>query len=134
MPTYSVRSILRWSRRADQKKKHLYEERITLWNARSLEEAIDLAEREAEEYAGDDAKRLGLLQGFWMFDQCRFRWQGIEVFSLLRESDLSPKAYVRSFFNTGSEREGDYNAEPTGSTERRDGASVKNRTRLPRRR
>lgn len=111
MPTFSVRSVFRWSPRADQKKKHLYEERITLWNARSLIEAINLAEREAEEYAGDDAKCLGLLQGYWMYDECKLRKQGIEVFSLLRESDLPPKTYLKAFFATGHERESDHNAE-----------------------
>lgn len=130
MPTFSVRSVLRWSPRVGQKKKHIYEERITLWNARSLTEAIDLAEREAEEYAGDDAKRLGLLQAFWMFDKCRLRKQGIEVFSLLRESDLPPKAYLRTFFDTGYERESDYNAEQDVAPNRRP-ARVR-RTRTPR--
>src|ERR1041385_2201366 len=108
MPTFSVRSILRWSPRIDQKKKHLYEERITLWKARTLNHAIDLAEREANHYAGKNAKRLGLLQGFWMFDECRLQKQGVEVFSLLRESDLPPKTYLRNFFSTGDERESDY--------------------------
>jgi hypothetical protein len=67
MLTFSVRSAPRWSPRADQQKKHLYEERLTLWNAETLEEAIDFAEREAQKYTGDDAKRFGLLQGFWPF-------------------------------------------------------------------
>lgn len=130
MPTFSVRSVLRWSRRADQRKKYLYEERITLWTARSLNEAIDLAEREAEEYAGSDAKRLGLLQGFWMFDECRLRKQGVEVFSLLRESDLPPKAYLRGFFATGCEREGDYHAEPDAPPNR--SLARQRRVRTPR--
>jgi hypothetical protein len=108
MPTFSVRSVLRWSPRAEQKKKYIYEERITLWNAQSFTAAIDLAEREADDYAQDNAKRLGLLQGYWLFEECRLRKQGMEVFSLLRESDLPPKAYLKAFFDTGYEREGDY--------------------------
>jgi len=30
---------------------------------------------------------------------------GVEVFSLLRESDLPPEPYIDSFFDTGTERE-----------------------------
>src|ERR1035437_6944309 len=119
MPTYSVRSILLWRPRADQTRKHIYEERITLWNAPTLEQAVDLAEREADEYAGDDAKRLGLLQGFWMYEDFKVHQQGTEVFSLLRESDLAPKAYLKAFFDTGLERESDYKGEPTAAPNRR---------------
>ena len=84
-----------------------------------MNHAIDLAEREANHYAGKNAKRLGLLQGFWMFDECRLQKQGVEVFSLLRESDLPPKTYLRNFFSTGDERESDYDAEPTASPKHR---------------
>lgn len=78
-----------------------------------------MAEREAGEYAGDNAKSLGLLQGFWLFDECKLPQQGVEVFSLLRESDLPPKAYLRAFFDTGYEREGDYPFEPDAPPNRR---------------
>lgn len=44
---------------------HPYEERVTLWNAESFEEATDWAEEEAKEYAGDDGDRyLGVAQSF----------------------------------------------------------------------
>ena len=128
MPTFSVRSVIQWSPRTDQRKKHVYEERITLWNARSLREAIALAEREAKEYAGDDATCLGLLQGYWMFDGCRLRKGGIEVFSLIRESDLPPKAYLKRFFDTGCEREGEDNAEPDAAPNRRQARRSATRT------
>ena len=118
MPTFSVRSVLRWSRHSDQRKKYVYEERITLWNAPTIEEAIDLAEHDAEEYAGPTAKRCGLLQGFWLFDELRLKEQGIEVFSLLRESDLAPKAYLRTFFDTGFEKQGHYGAAPKSRSNR----------------
>lgn len=110
MPIFSVRAILRWAPRADQQKAHLYEERITLWNAGSLEEAINLAQHEAEAYAGDDAERLDLFQGYWLFDEFELTNQGTEVFSLLRESDLGPQAYLDAFFDTGFERQNDYEA------------------------
>lgn len=112
MPTFGVRSILQWQPRVDQRKKYLYEERITLWNSRTFGDAINLAEREADAYASPDAKYLGLLQGFWLFNEVKLRKQGVEVFSLLRASDLPPKAYLRTFFDTGFEREGSFGNSP----------------------
>src|SRR5580704_1024093 len=49
-----------------------YEERITLWRADSIEEAIELAEREADEYASSldehpTIEYLGLAQAFHTF-------------------------------------------------------------------
>ena len=102
---------MRWAPRPDLTKAHLYEERITLWSAESLGEAIDLAESEAKECAGNDAECLGLFQGFWLFDDLTLTTQGIEAFSLLRESDLEPKEYLDTFFDTGSERQNNYAAE-----------------------
>ena len=122
MPTFCVRHILLWSRQSDQRKKYVYEERVTLWNAPTIEEAIDLAEHEAEEYAGTTAKSCGLLQGFWLSDEIALEEQGIEVFSLLRESDLAPKAYLSAFFDTGSEKQGEYSGVPKPRSNRRPAA------------
>jgi hypothetical protein len=91
--------------------KHLYEERITAWNAASLDEAIDLAGQEADEYAGENIEPIGQLQGHWLLDDWVLPMQGAEVFSLLRESDLEPEEYVRTFFDTGHERQGQYGTE-----------------------
>ena len=51
MHSYSVRCILLWCRRPEQKLAHLYEERTTLWNAEGIDQALELAEAEAEAYA-----------------------------------------------------------------------------------
>jgi hypothetical protein len=108
MATFSVRTVLRWPPRAGRKKPFLYEERITLWNAESLDEAIDLAELEAKVYADGEPEYLDLLQAFWLFEEFTLPHQGVEVFSLLRESDLEPKAYLDTFFDSGFERQSDY--------------------------
>jgi hypothetical protein len=114
MPSYSVRSVIRWAPRPDQSKKFIYEERITAWNAESLDAAIELAESEAKEYADDkDFEALDLFQGYWLFDEIDLIPQGSEIFSLLRESDLDNDAYLDAFFDTGSERQADYS--PTTS-------------------
>ncbi len=102
MESFSVRCIFRWDTRPDQKAKYLYEERITLWQASSLEQALNLAEKEASTYGSGDMEYLGFLQAFALFDLIPA--SSIEVFSLLRESDLEPKQYLDAFFDTGHER------------------------------
>jgi hypothetical protein len=113
MATFSVRTVLRWRPRVGQRKRFLYEERITLWKAESLDEAIELAEMEAKVYAGGERQYLDLLQAFWLSEEFILPHQGVEVFSLLRESDLEPKAYLDTFFESGFERQSHYGAEPT---------------------
>lgn len=80
-----------------------YEERITLWRATSGAEAIARAEVEAQEYVadlGEESEYLGLAQAYQLDDDPVDR---AEVFSLMRESELSPKEYLETFFSTGSE-------------------------------
>jgi hypothetical protein len=103
MPSFSVRCVFRWEPRADQRRKHLYEERITLWVANDIDEAIALAEEEAREYASDGADYLGLCQAHALVESVEK--SGVEVFALLRQSDLDPKEYVDAFFATGEEHE-----------------------------
>lgn len=100
--------VIRWAPRSDQGKRFLYEERITAWNTDTLESAIDEAEKEAHEYADEGAEALDLFQCYWLFDDVNLIPQGTEVFSLLRESDLEPSAYLDAFFDTGAERQGQY--------------------------
>lgn len=104
MESFSIRCIFKWSSRADQTLKHLYEERITLWQANNLEQAIEFAENEAVEYAEESCEFLGFCQAYAMFEPIQA--SGIEVFSLLRESDLVPEEYLNSFFCSGFEHQG----------------------------
>jgi hypothetical protein len=104
MESFSVRCIFKWNSRADQTLKNLYEERITLWQADSLEQAIEFAETEAAEYADESCEFIGLSQAYAIFELIQA--SGIEVFSLLRESDLEPEDYLDSFFDSGLERQG----------------------------
>jgi hypothetical protein len=82
----------------------LYEERITLWEASTFEQAHELARQEGEVYAtGDDAVVVPARwsEAFHLFDPPA---SGREVFSDMRESELDCDEYVRAFFNTGYER------------------------------
>ena len=106
MDSYSVRCIFRWEPRQDQKAKHLYEERITLWQAQSIDHAIELAEEEAGDYASENMEFLGYSQAYALFESVPAN--GIEIFSLLRESDLDSEIYIDTFFDTGSEYAGKY--------------------------
>ncbi len=109
MPTYSIRSVIRWPRIENQQKPFVYEERITLWNAATFEEAIDLAETDAKAYAQSKGfECLDLFQSYWLFNSLEGLPQGREVYSLIRESDLDPSSYLDAFFDTGLERSGDY--------------------------
>lgn len=103
---YAVRCVFRsaWTvaEHADTPEEQLYEERITLWQATSLEEAIALAEAEAIEYAGDEDEYLEIAQAYQLYDAPT---HGAEIFSLMRSSVLDPDAYLDTFFDTGHERQ-----------------------------
>src|SRR4051794_15467466 len=86
-------------------KQHLYEERVTLWRAASFDDAIARAEADAAQFAADvNGSYLAIAQAFQLYEP---PGDGEEVFSLLRESDLSPGAYVDAHFDTGTERQRD---------------------------
>nr|WP_281371668.1 DUF4288 domain-containing protein [Petropleomorpha daqingensis] len=81
-----------------------FEERVTLWRAESHDEAIDRAETEARDYATALAlaEYVGLAQSYQLPDAPD---DGVEVFSLLRDSDLAPSDYLDAFFDTGTKRQ-----------------------------
>lgn len=104
---YAVRCVFRhrFLEELESAEAIVYEERVTLWRAISLDHAIELAEQEAASYAavmdaGDEY--LGLAQAYELADE---PGHGSEVFSLLRESDLDREAYLDTFFDTGTERQ-----------------------------
>src|ERR1700722_14317717 len=96
---FSVRCVFAWSGWEGRP----FEERITLWRARSLDHAIELAEREAGEYAAEHGfEYLQLSQAYEITEGSEIG-HGTEGFSLLRDSDLAPDDYLDSFFSTGRE-------------------------------
>lgn len=103
MNSYSIRCLFLWAPRHDQVLKHLYEERITLWQADNFGQAIVFAEQEAKYYASEDMEYLGFAQSYELIDPIKAN--GIEIFSLLRESDLNPQEYIDAFFDTGNDRQ-----------------------------
>jgi hypothetical protein len=97
---YCVRCVFRWG------KGDCYEERLTLWRAESLDDAIRLAEAEAAVYARQiedhPLNYAGLAQAYTLDGD---PGHGAEVFALLRDSDLEPDAYLSAFFATGREHQ-----------------------------
>ena len=91
----------------------LYEERITVWPANSLDAAISASEEGAEHYAADlQCDYLGFAQAYGPLEEREadppgVPSSGMEVFSLMRRSELAPAAYISHFFATGDEVEGE---------------------------
>ncbi|PJN30022.1 hypothetical protein [Kitasatospora sp. CB02891] len=101
MNWYGVRCVFEWTAASGRS----YEERITLWRAPSADDAIALAEVEAETYARESGvEYLGFAQSYRLGDH-GVPGAGAEVFSLLRDSSLEPSAYLDAYFDTGAERQ-----------------------------
>lgn len=95
---FGVRCVFRWSQPPT------YEERITLWQASSLDDAIARAEHEAAGYATRlGSEYLEIAQAYWIGPNRPD--EGSEVFSLMRDSDLEPDDYLDTFYDTGQERQ-----------------------------
>ncbi|MEU4107015.1 hypothetical protein ACGFYT_16080 [Streptomyces sp. NPDC048208] len=94
---YGVRCVFR------HRPLDVYEERVTLWTARSPDEAIARAETEAREYCDllEEVEYVNFAEAFLIRE---VPGEGVEVFSLMRESELPPAQYVERFFATGDER------------------------------
>ena len=97
---YGVRTVCEHVNR-NRRRDRLYEERIVLIRATSFDEALVKAEDEVNCYAVEGTRYLGYAMAFELFEE---PGEGIEVFSLMRESRLEPKRYVDKFFDTGRER------------------------------
>lgn len=85
-------------------KNFLYEERFTIWKTTSSDKAIELAEKEAAEYAADtECEYIGLAQSYHLYDDTIEN--GSEIFSLMREHNYTPKKYLDRYFDTNYERQ-----------------------------
>lgn len=81
----------------------IYEERIIVLLAESMDDAIEKADKEAASYAEDNGMEyLGYVNVFLISDEA-IR-DKTEVYSLMRESELGPSEYLDTFFDTGKER------------------------------
>ncbi len=80
-----------------------FEERVTIWRASGFDRAIELAEADAVEYATTLAAKYFGPQAYKIEGPPT---HGSQVFSLIRQRELGPGAYLSSFFDTGRENNG----------------------------
>jgi hypothetical protein len=100
-PWYGVRLIYKL---ATGELRQAYEERVIIVRAESAEDALGQAERYSKEYEGDTRQYTGYAMLFHIFDEdgpCL--GPGVEVFSLVRYSDLDVDDYLDRFHDTGNE-------------------------------
>jgi hypothetical protein len=96
-PWHTVRCVFRSS--SDDG--FAYEERLTLWLADSMDQAITLGQGEAAECASAvENEYIGLAQAYQLPE---LPASGVEVFSLIRDSELAAGEYLNQFFDTGRE-------------------------------
>ncbi|MEV4412033.1 hypothetical protein [Catellatospora sp. NPDC049609] len=88
---YGARTFYRWVTWENRP----FEERVVLLRASSLDEAIELAERESAEYAREhDFEVLDMVQAYRISDGDEEVGAGTEVFSVLHALDLSADAFL----------------------------------------
>lgn len=100
---YSCKCIFRHDNVSPKKGKKVYEERVVLLRARSFDEAIELGEKEAEEYTQslDGVKYMGFINVYHLFDK-RMRHKA-EVYSIMRENKMSKKEFLDRYYDDGTE-------------------------------
>ncbi len=102
-PWYGAKCVFRHNDRKDDDN-NMYEERIVLFKAENIDEAIIRAENEAKQYVNElsNCEYLGFVDVFNLFDETVE--DGTEVYSLMRQSKLDKEKYLDNFYDTGLER------------------------------
>lgn len=100
-PWYGVRLVYRLTGFPAQ----AYEERIVIVKAASFDEAIAKVERYSKDYEDETKVYTGYAMAFHILDENGSSLgEGVEVFSLMRDSELDPDEYLDRFHDTGRER------------------------------
>ena len=101
---YSAKTVCKHQRVEDGTSKTVFEERVVLLQARDFDDAIAQGEAEAQEYCRGitNLTYTGYINVYRLFEATVSH--GTEVFSLMRESNLSDSDYLDHFFDDGNER------------------------------
>jgi len=100
-PWYGAKCIFRHTNLPAEGGASVYEERIVLIRASSVEDALRMAEREAKVYATDGIEYLGFVDLYHLAtDRVG---DGTELYSLMRTSPLKPRDYLNRFYDSGGE-------------------------------
>ena len=97
---YAVRSVFRHDAPTTSWAQHTFEERIVLFLAMDEDDAIAKAEREAETY---DGYSTGYFMSYQLVEDGPLG-SGHELFSLMRDSDLTTDQYLDRYHDSGAER------------------------------
>lgn len=99
-PWYGVRLVYRLTGGS----KPAYEERVILVRADTDDDAIAQAELYSKDYECETTEYTGYAMAFNIFDEHGpSLGPGVEVFSLIRRSELDVDAYLDRFHDTGNE-------------------------------
>ena len=101
---YSAKSVYRHQLVQDGVTKTVFEERVVLFHAANFDEAIAKAETEANRYCSDveNVVYLGFVSVYYLPEDTVD--EGTEIYSLMRDSDLSDTEYLTRFHDEGHER------------------------------
>lgn len=101
---YSAKTVYRHQLAQDEKTKTVFEERVVLFHAANFEDAIAKAETEANRYcsAVENVVYLGFVNVYYLPEDTVE--DGTEIYSLMRDSDLSDAEYLTRFHDDGHER------------------------------
>ena len=100
---FSAKCIFRSELIEDGKFVSIFEERIVLVRGFELDEAFDKAEQEAKKYAAENKSAFLACVGVYIVQDPIE--DGAEVFSVLRESNTSNDDYLKTYYQTHSERD-----------------------------
>ena len=100
-PWYAAKCVFRHTTLPAEGGGFVYEERVVLVHAASVDDAIATAEDEAQSYGNDGIEYLGFLDVYHLTAEALS--DRSELYSLMRSSKLSPGEYLNAFYDTGAE-------------------------------
>ncbi|GBC59949.1 hypothetical protein DENIS_0891 [Desulfonema ishimotonii] len=99
---YSAKCLFKFERLRDEDGRIKYEERITLFKATGFDNAIIIAEQEAEKYAEKEGgEYLGFINVYKLYGKKMSKI--CEVYSCMRKSELGEDDYLDRYYDTGDE-------------------------------
>lgn len=105
---FSAKCVFRTEMIEDGRPTSVFEERIIFVKSREFDDAFEKAQKAAVKYAGENQTGknktifLACVGIFIVQDPID---EGVEIFSMLRESNMSSADYLKLHYQTGSERD-----------------------------
>lgn len=94
---YGVKCIFSHPELEKKENHNVFEERITICKARSLDKAVKKAEKEAKQYAKDTGCHYtDVCDAYYMTDELG---EGSEIYSFMIETKFNQEKYLDKFFD-----------------------------------